>query len=776
MSQAEDLLNNLPTDTTYVVGDHVTIGSDRIMIVPDNLKKLGVGSDHEVNTIHFIGPRYSENGTDLSTMSIWVNYMRVDGYPDQSRCENVKVDSEDETKLHYDWVITRNVTETHGNLVVLVCAKSVDEAGFEQNHWNSERNNDFYVVEGLEVQESIISQYPDLVEYMLLRVATVENKTTKAAMLNYVEQYLDDDPSVIIENIEKVIAGYPIEQFVKDYLDDYVDICTTENRTLNGCYSGAYEMVSMEGVSEQATTEGYQLFDISTAVSEDKVTVTDVNTSSISITFEDYYYGSIYTTQRDLLDTIVSSVGKTIHLTCDAEYDSEMYSSIILNGTFSDGTTYYEKASIPGTTYCKVVIPATLTSLANVSLRFARKKSKYSLNDFKVNNIMLYIDGDGTHEKYTGGKPSPNPEHPQEIKSVGPEVTIRTTGKNMLGGLYFANYLAASGADAVIDTAAKTVTLTGNPNSKKFVYREFKDNTRYTFFLKGINNSAGYEAITNMRIVYTNGLWYSPTFNTDGSTNVFVTPEGYGVECIMGLFAAGAAIYDYEGFGIMEGVCTLEDFEAYKESSAKITLPDELRSIDDISDMIKKKDGKWGIERWISRKIFDGSESLGKSNNSATSQYKYTDNNIAHARALSTHYQVFTAYSSANDHLKPYLRTSAGVLWFEYTLGTIDTVEELKEFLITQNSNGTPVTVDYVMSEPTWEELDSDAQKALDNLEVYDDITHVIIESDIQPVVTSKYGTSHTGATIITQANEIEKLKEQISDINSVLESLMGNN
>ena len=54
--------------------------------------------------------------------------------------------------------------------------------------------------------------------------------------------------------------------------------------------------------------------------------------------------------------------------------------------------------------------------------------------------IMLYQDGNGDYEPYTGGKPSPSPEYPQEIKNVGKrndekqkyEVDVKVTGKNLL--------------------------------------------------------------------------------------------------------------------------------------------------------------------------------------------------------------------------------------------------------------------------------------------------------------------------------------------------------
>lgn len=52
---------------------------------------------------------------------------------------------------------------------------------------------------------------------------------------------------------------------------------------------------------------------------------------------------------------------------------------------------------------------------------------------------IVYHDGDGTWEPYTGGKPSPSPEYPQEIKNSGKwneetqkhEVTVEKFGKNL---------------------------------------------------------------------------------------------------------------------------------------------------------------------------------------------------------------------------------------------------------------------------------------------------------------------------------------------------------
>lgn len=73
-------------------------------------------------------------------------------------------------------------------------------------------------------------------------------------------------------------------------------------------------------------------------------------------------------------------------------------------------------------------------------------------NDANSNNIINFNDywymlnkgaEEKPHEPYTGGKPSPSPEYPQEIVSAGEggSITVEVGGKNLLTGrLYFTNY------------------------------------------------------------------------------------------------------------------------------------------------------------------------------------------------------------------------------------------------------------------------------------------------------------------------------------------------
>ena len=167
MSNAENLLNTLSSAgqlaTSFGEG-HIVIDNKRIVTVPDKLKRLAVQYDHDIETVTFDCPRYWD-GIDMSEMSIYINYLRLDTYSGSYKVQNVTVDSNNSTKMHFDWTISRNVTSVIGKLVFLVCIRKTDENGNEVNHWNSELCKDCYISEGLEVDgEELKELYPDIIE------------------------------------------------------------------------------------------------------------------------------------------------------------------------------------------------------------------------------------------------------------------------------------------------------------------------------------------------------------------------------------------------------------------------------------------------------------------------------------------------------------------------------------------------------------------------------------------------------------------------------------
>lgn len=167
MSQAEELLTSLnATELLSVESEepHIVIDDNRIITVPDKLKRLAVQYDHDIETVTFDCPRYWDD-LDMSQMKIYINYLRSDTYTGTYKAQNITVDETDNTIMHFTWTVSKNVSLIFGKIVFLVCVRKTDESGNEVNHWNSELCKDCYVSEGLEVDgEELKELYPDIID------------------------------------------------------------------------------------------------------------------------------------------------------------------------------------------------------------------------------------------------------------------------------------------------------------------------------------------------------------------------------------------------------------------------------------------------------------------------------------------------------------------------------------------------------------------------------------------------------------------------------------
>lgn len=189
---------------------HIVIGSDRKITVPDSLKRIAVQFDHNIETVTFDCPRYWDD-VDISTMKIYINYMRPDGKPGKYAAINVVVDDADDTLMHFDWTISRNVSEVKGNLSFLVCSKNVDDEGNEVNHWNSELNRDLTVSEGLECEPTLLEEYPDIITQILTRLDSIGNAPSIEPIVdrNYDPNSLNaQSGEAVRQAIEEALAGF----------------------------------------------------------------------------------------------------------------------------------------------------------------------------------------------------------------------------------------------------------------------------------------------------------------------------------------------------------------------------------------------------------------------------------------------------------------------------------------------------------------------------------------------------------------------------------------
>ena len=165
MSQAEDLLESLSTGNSGDLEPHIIIDKKRKVSVPDELKRIAVQHDHNIETVTFDCPRYWD-GNDMSQSRICVNYKRPDGILGSCVASNIIVDKTDNTTMHFDWTISQDVTVKDGNLMFLVCIKKFDTVtGEEINNWHSELNTEMYISKGLECDKIVDGSYSELVSY-----------------------------------------------------------------------------------------------------------------------------------------------------------------------------------------------------------------------------------------------------------------------------------------------------------------------------------------------------------------------------------------------------------------------------------------------------------------------------------------------------------------------------------------------------------------------------------------------------------------------------------
>lgn len=179
MSMADELLNSID-ELAINNEDHIVIGEDRFISVPKKLERLAVQYDHNIETVTFDCPRYWDEH-DMSTMSVYINYLCPDGSSSFYRANNVRVDDSNSNIMHFDWTISRNVTNTPGKLMFIVCVKNSDNDSNEINHWNSELCTDCYISKGLEVyDEEFVDIAQDMIEQWQRQVTKVTNEILEA--------------------------------------------------------------------------------------------------------------------------------------------------------------------------------------------------------------------------------------------------------------------------------------------------------------------------------------------------------------------------------------------------------------------------------------------------------------------------------------------------------------------------------------------------------------------------------------------------------------------
>lgn len=202
-----------------------------------------------------------------------------------------------------------------------------------------------------------------------------------------------------------------------------------------------------------------------------------------------------------------------------------------------------------------------------------------------------------SYEPYTGGKPSPSPEYPQEIKNSGKwneakqkyEVDVKVVGKN----LFDVNYFAES---------ENYQNKEGDATYWKYATFKVKPNTTYTVSKRKSLNVNG--AINN-------GIYYGGAlaFNNDVNS-VKITTKDDGVFYVIFFYRSEDVNILKEMDIQIELGETLTEYEPYKEQTLTLTSDRPITKWDKLveqggqigwlynsaNETIDGKTGKWSIQ------------------------------------------------------------------------------------------------------------------------------------------------------------------------------------
>jgi len=426
MATANELLKNIVAQPDPE--GHVVVGGDRFITVPENLKRLGVQYDHNMETVTFDCPRYWDD-RDMSKMAVYVNYRLSNGYMDRYPVDNLRADGE---IMHFDWTISRNVTEIPGTVAFLVCVMKTDTEGNEERHWNSELNQDCYISAGMESEEHPALNYPDEVTQLLLRMATVEQINVQA-----------EEMQTLYENTQAVAAA--AEETKNQALDASGHIKNSYASAIKGNVSG--EVIRVDDVSPiehdaKCFIHGKNLFDASkvntTAVNTDYAYISETGNGTVVVysSATNNGYCGTYDTLRAVCGDLTVGETYTLSATTQAEGRAYLYlSGANVRWDFGASKTITEK-----------MLDSTFVFYGY---------NKDISGECRIENIQIEKGTIATvYEPYID---------PTTLKVIG-------CGKNILG--YSQSFtLSLYGITVAYDAGTQIFTINGTPTQKNFSIR-----------------------------------------------------------------------------------------------------------------------------------------------------------------------------------------------------------------------------------------------------------------------------------------------------------------
>lgn len=198
---AELLAENGAVDKTLIISNDL-----RTITIPSSVPCLGVEYDDEVLELDFKMPRYLGK-TDLSEFTIRINYINANGESDAYTVRNPVIGDE---YIKFYWRVGPIATRHKGNTKFNVCLKKLASDGYIDREFNTTLAT-IPVLEGLEVEEEIVTRYSDILEQWRQELFGIG--VSEAANMRLVSQMEQEN---IAQKGAKVLVSIP-----EDYVETY---------------------------------------------------------------------------------------------------------------------------------------------------------------------------------------------------------------------------------------------------------------------------------------------------------------------------------------------------------------------------------------------------------------------------------------------------------------------------------------------------------------------------------------------------------------------------
>lgn len=417
--------NNYPSYTLYVEPEYVPVTNKRIADFND---QISVRGEQNAQFVGFQLSRY-DDGLDLTDQHLYIHYQTVYGGGDGVPCNVSKSDSH----VRMCWQVPAQATQEPGTIQMMIYATGANSAG-ERVAWKTLPAS-YTIHDGLEIGGGIPepdqSWYEQFVAQMEVKVSTAQgyandakssktaaagSATASAQSATASAQALEDNKAYV-ESQKETFVGYNKRETDLKYANALIGSASgTTQVTVDDAWEGPIPGLEIAGKSEQFSTTGAQLLDLS-AVSK--------SAGGAVINTADGGYQ-------------ISGTGTL------TEAFSASYQLDYLKNHLKPGNLILKSELTMPKLYIRIWDGSTV--LAEMQGNSTKQITQEMLNNENVRveaflygntgstitpgtyHPMLYQDGDGTWEPYTGGRPSPSPEYPQEIVST--DVTaVTVTGE-----------------------------------------------------------------------------------------------------------------------------------------------------------------------------------------------------------------------------------------------------------------------------------------------------------------------------------------------------------